>query len=92
LQAAQFLTKIYRNVILPLVLNPCKLLYLTLREEHKLRLCENKVQKRTFGIRKLKWRIEIISEQGHSNIKIYQRDKIKDDVEKERRYNIYIYI
>jgi hypothetical protein len=62
LQAAQFIIKIYRNVILPLVLNRCKLLYLTLKEEHKLRLCENKVQKQTFGIRSLKWRIEIMSE------------------------------
>jgi hypothetical protein len=47
LQAAQFIIKIYRNVILLLVLNRCKLLSFTLREEHKLRLYENKVQKRT---------------------------------------------
>jgi hypothetical protein len=31
-----------------------------LGEEHKLRLWENKVQKQTFGIRRLKWRIEIL--------------------------------
>jgi hypothetical protein len=68
---------------LSLVLNRCKLLYFTLREEHELRLCKNKVQKRTFGIGKLKWRIEIISEEGDLNIKNYQRDQIKDDVEKE---------
>jgi len=47
---------------MPLVLNRCKLLYFTLREEHKLRLRERKVQKKISGIRKLKWRIEIISE------------------------------
>jgi hypothetical protein len=81
LQAAQFIIKIYRTVILPLVLNRCKLLYLTLKQEHKLRVCENKAQKQTFELRKLKWRI---SELEASQLKNYQSDQIKDDVESDK--------
>ena len=40
--------KIYRTVILPVVLYGCEILSLTLREERRLRLFENRVM-RTFG-------------------------------------------
>jgi len=40
--------KIYRNVILPLVLYGCETWSLTLREESRLRVCENRVLRRIF--------------------------------------------
>jgi hypothetical protein len=42
-------TKIYKTVILPVVLYGCKTWSLTLREEHRLRIFENRVLKRIFG-------------------------------------------
>ena len=41
--------KIYRIVILPTVLYECETWSLTLREEHRLRLCENRVLSEIFG-------------------------------------------
>ena len=41
--------KIYRNIILPVVLYGCETLSLTLREEHWLRVYENRVLRRIFG-------------------------------------------
>jgi hypothetical protein len=41
--------KIYKTVILPVVLYGCETWSLTLREEHKLRVFENKVLKKIFG-------------------------------------------
>ena len=41
--------KIYRTIILPLVLYGCETWSLTLREERKLRAFENMVLRRTFG-------------------------------------------
>jgi hypothetical protein len=41
--------KIYKTVILPFVLYGCKTWSLTLREEHRLRVFENRVLRRTFG-------------------------------------------
>jgi hypothetical protein len=41
--------KIYRIVILPVVLYGCETWSLTLREEHKLRVFENRVLRREFG-------------------------------------------
>jgi len=38
----------YRTIILPVVLYGCETLYLTLREEHRLRLSENRVLRRIF--------------------------------------------
>jgi hypothetical protein len=40
---------IYRTIILPVVLYGCKTLLLTLREERRLRLFENRVLRRIFG-------------------------------------------
>jgi hypothetical protein len=44
--------KIYRTVILPVVLNGCETWSLTLREEHKLRVFENRVLRGIFGSKK----------------------------------------
>jgi hypothetical protein len=41
--------KIYKTVILPVVLYGCDTWSLTLREEHKLRVFENRVLRRIFG-------------------------------------------
>jgi len=41
--------KIYRTIILPVVLYGCENLSLTLREERRLRVFENRVLRRTFG-------------------------------------------
>ena len=44
--------KIYRTVILPVVLYGCETWSLTLREERKLMLFENRVLRRIFGPRR----------------------------------------
>ena len=44
--------KIYRTIILPVVLYGCEAWSLTLREERKLRVCENMVLRRIFGPRR----------------------------------------
>ena len=41
--------KIYRNIILPVVLYGCETWSLKLREERRLRVFENRVLKRVFG-------------------------------------------
>ena len=41
--------KIYRTIILPFVLYGCETWSLTLREEHRLRMSENRVLRRIFG-------------------------------------------
>jgi hypothetical protein len=41
--------KIYKTVILPVVLYGCETWSLTLREEHRLRVFENRVLGRVFG-------------------------------------------
>jgi hypothetical protein len=41
--------KIYKTVILPIVLYGCETLSLTLREEHRLRVFKNSVLRRIFG-------------------------------------------
>jgi hypothetical protein len=41
--------KIYKTVILPVLLYGCETWSLTLREEHRLRIFENRVLKRIFG-------------------------------------------
>jgi hypothetical protein len=42
--------KIYRTIILPVVLYGCETWSLTLREERKLRVFENMVLRRIFGL------------------------------------------
>jgi len=41
--------KLYKAIILPLVLYRCETWSLTLREEHRLRMFENRVLRRIFG-------------------------------------------
>jgi hypothetical protein len=41
--------KIHRTIILPFVLYGCETWSLTLREEHRLRVFENRVLSRIFG-------------------------------------------
>jgi hypothetical protein len=41
--------KIYKTIILPFVLYGCETWSLTLREEHTLRVFENRVLRRIFG-------------------------------------------
>jgi hypothetical protein len=41
--------RIYKTVILPVVLYGCETWSLSLREEHRLRLFENRVLRRIFG-------------------------------------------
>jgi hypothetical protein len=41
--------KIYRTIILPVVLCGCETWSLTMREEHRLRVFENRVLRRKFG-------------------------------------------
>jgi hypothetical protein len=41
--------RIYKTVILPVVLYGCETLSLTLKEEHRLRVCEKRVLRRIFG-------------------------------------------
>jgi hypothetical protein len=41
--------KIYRTIILPVVLYGCETWSLTLREEHRLRVFKNRVLRRIFG-------------------------------------------
>jgi hypothetical protein len=41
--------KIYKTIIIPVVLYGCETLSLTLREEHRLRVFENGVLRRIFG-------------------------------------------
>jgi hypothetical protein len=41
--------KIYKTIILPVVLYGCETSSLTLREEHRLRVFENRVLRRIFG-------------------------------------------
>jgi hypothetical protein len=41
--------RIYKTIILPVVLYRCEAWSLTLREEHRLRVFENRVLRRIFG-------------------------------------------
>ena len=41
--------QIYRTIILPVVLHGCETLSLTLRDERRLRVFENRVLRRVFG-------------------------------------------
>jgi hypothetical protein len=43
------LQKIYKTIILPVVLYGCETWSLTLREEHRLKMLENRVLRRIFG-------------------------------------------
>jgi hypothetical protein len=51
--------KIYKTIILPVVLYGCETLSLTLREEHRLRVSENRVLGRIFGPKRDEVRQEV---------------------------------
>jgi hypothetical protein len=44
--------RIYKTIILPVVLCGCETWSLTIREEHKLRVFENRVLRRIFGLKR----------------------------------------
>ena len=44
--------KIYRTIILPVVLYGCETWSLTLKEEHRLKVFENRVLRRIFGLKR----------------------------------------
>jgi hypothetical protein len=44
--------KIYKTIILPVVLYGCETWCLTLREEHRLRVFENRVLRKIFGLKR----------------------------------------
>jgi hypothetical protein len=46
---------IYKPVIFPVVLYACETRRLPLMEEHRLRLFENRVLRRIFGAKRMKW-------------------------------------
>jgi hypothetical protein len=43
---------IYKNIIFPLILYGCETWSLTLREEHRLKVFENRVLRRIFGLKR----------------------------------------
>jgi hypothetical protein len=52
LLSKKFKIKIYRTIILPVVLYGCETCLLTLREERRLRVFENRVLRRAFGLKR----------------------------------------
>jgi hypothetical protein len=44
--------RIYKTIILPVVLYGCETWSLTLREKHRLRVFENRVLRRVFGLKR----------------------------------------
>jgi hypothetical protein len=44
--------RIYKTIILPVVLYGCETCSITLREEHRLRVFENRVLRRIFGLKR----------------------------------------
>jgi hypothetical protein len=52
---------LYKTITVPVVLCGCETWYLTLREEHRLRVLENKVLRRIFGPKRYEatgeWRV-----------------------------------
>jgi hypothetical protein len=46
--------RIYKTVILPVVLYGCETWFLTIREEHKLRVFQNRVLRRIFGPKRVR--------------------------------------
>jgi hypothetical protein len=78
--------KIYKTIILPAALNGCETWSLTLWEEHKLRVFENRVLKRIFGLKRDdvmgEWR-KLHSDEPHSmfpslNIIILYKVKVNE--------------
>jgi hypothetical protein len=49
MKVVDLMEKIYKTIILPVVLYGCETLSVTLRKEHRLRIFENRVLRRIFG-------------------------------------------
>jgi hypothetical protein len=60
--------EIYKTIILPVVLYGCETWSLTLREEHRLRVFENRVLRRIFGRKRdeVTGRMEKVAQWGAS--------------------------
>jgi hypothetical protein len=60
--------KIYKTIILPVVLYGCETWFLILREEHRLRVSENRVLRRMFGPKRdeVNRRMEEVAQWGTS--------------------------
>jgi hypothetical protein len=59
----------YKTIILPVVLYGCENLSLTLKEEHRLRVFENRVLRRIFGPKRdevMGGRIKLYNEELHN--------------------------
>jgi len=65
--------KIYRTIILPGVLYGCKTWSLTLKEERRLRVFENRVLRRIFGPK----RDEVTREWSNCIMQYYSNDQIE---------------
>ena len=52
LPSKKFKVKTYKTIILPVVFYGCETWSLTLREEHRLRVFENKVLRKIFGAKR----------------------------------------
>jgi hypothetical protein len=48
--------RIYKTIILPVVLYGCETWFLTLREEHRLRVFDSRMLRRIFGPKRDEWR------------------------------------
>jgi hypothetical protein len=60
--------RIYNTIILPVVLHRCETWSLALREEHRLRVLENSVLRRIFGLKRdevIGWR-KLLNEELHN--------------------------
>jgi hypothetical protein len=77
--------KMYKKIILPVVLYGCETWSLTLREEHRLRVFENRVLRRVFGPK----RDEVMGEWGKLHIgehhNLYSSPGIIRQMESRRR-------
>jgi hypothetical protein len=65
--------KIHKTIILPVVLYGCETLSLTLREEHRWRVFENRVLRRIFGPKRDEvtsgWRKEDLGVDGRTTLR-----------------------
>jgi len=64
--------KVYRTIILPVVLYGCETWSLTLREEHRLRVFENSVVRRMFGHKGAHTRTSLARESGWARVPMNQ--------------------
>ena len=72
--------KIYRNIILPVVFYGCETWSLTLREERRLRVFENRVMRRIFGCKRdeviREWR-NLNNEELNDNVRVIKSRRMR---------------